>query len=633
MSSEALNSAISGLQADSTWLDVIGNNIANVNTVGYKSGSVSFANQFNQALSSGAGDSAASGFGGVDPQQVGSGTRVQSIQTNFADGVVQQTGVSTDIAIQGNGFLISKSGSNTYLTRAGNLTFDSNGYLVDANGGFVQGYNATLTYSKTTINSFSSVGAWPFPPGTVPAQITQASYQLNTSDTAQIQNIQINPNMTMPPKATTQINFTGNLDAYQQATTNGGILDLNPNGKPILPLATSIDQALLVPFNPLNPAAFNVQGIGGPATATTPYALQQVGNAAANAPMVLFGINLGQVQASAGNYAWELQPPVPPALQTQETIYDSNGGPHQVTIQFYQVNDLGAGGINSANGPSQAAYAWYAFDTTGGQAVSTNNLLGGTGMLEGNFAPLSYDEGTLGQIEIGDLIYFNTDGSLADPGACAAIPVGNLFGLAPTPAIPQAPHIYIPEDNNLPPTSPLPSQGAEIMQVALNFGTAGVLGVGQRNGLTGDADGSYQVINGTNTYVPDSYATLTQDGYPDGTLQNLSFDNTGTIVGSFTNGQNLDLAKVAMATINNQDGLSNVGNGYYQASASSGASQMGLAGQNGMGTIQGGALEGSNVDLSTELTNMIIAQKGFDTNARMITTVSQDLQTIAQLGE
>jgi len=74
--------------------------------------------------------------------------------------------------------------------------------------------------------------------------ITNASYQLNTSDTANITNIQINPNMTMPPKATTVMNLQGNLDAFQQATTSGGVLNINPNGQPVLPLAVSIDQGL-----------------------------------------------------------------------------------------------------------------------------------------------------------------------------------------------------------------------------------------------------------------------------------------------------------------------------------------------------------------------------------------------------
>jgi flagellar hook protein FlgE len=171
------------------------------------------------------------------------------------------------------------------------------------------------------------------------------------------------------------------------------------------------------------------------------------------------------------------------------------------------------------------------------------------------------------------------------------------------------------------------------MQIHLNFGTAGILGVGQRNGLTGDAEGTYQTINGVNTYVPDSHATVTQNGYADGTLSSLAFDETGTINGTFSNGQTIALAQVAMASVENEGGLNSVGTNYYTPSVNSGAETIGLAGQNGLGTVVGGSLEGSNVDLTTELSNMIIAQRGFQVNARVITVESQNLQTLTQLGQ
>jgi flagellar hook protein FlgE len=638
MGSSALYSAISGLQSDSSWLDVIGNNISNSDTIGFKSSSVSFANQFNQVLSTGEGDHSAAELGGIDPLSVGTGTRLQSIQTQYTQGTTQQTGVTTDISIQGNGFLVAKSGSNTYLTRAGNLTFDSADNLVDGSGGFIQGYNASLQYTKTTINSFSSAGG-PFNPPFVPAVITNAAYQLNTSDPANITNIQINPNMTMPPKATTVMNLQGNLDAFQQATTSGGVLNLNPNGKPTLPLGADLNLFLAAGVTPLNNNVATLAGIGGPVTAGTSYALQQTADfTATQAPIVDGGTNLAGIVAAQGNYAWEQQPPLPPATQISETVYDSNGIPRQVTVQFYQVNDLGPGGINSANGPSQAAYAWYAFDTTGGQQVSTANLLGGTGILEGDLAnnPIpftySYDEGTLGQIEIGDLIYFNTDGSLASAGGGFGVPPGNIFGVPPSGGFPAAPHIYLPPYNKFEPVSPIPSQGAEIMQVTLNFGTFGVIGAGRRDGLTGDADGTYQPVSGVKTYVPDSHVMATQNGYAPGDLQNLGFNQAGTIVGSFSNGQNLDLAQVALASVNNPGGLNSSGSNYYSTSVNSGAVEMGSAGQNGLGTIEGGTLEDSNVNLTDELSNMIIAQRGFETNARMISVVSSELQTVTQLG-
>src|ERR1700679_1480588 len=127
-------SAISGMQADSSWLDVIGNNIANSNTTAYKASAVSFADSLSQTLATGTGDNSADELGGVDPEQVGTGTRVQAITANWTEGTIQETGVATDVAINGNGFLISKQGDNTYLTRAGNFNFDSTGNLGGGRG-------------------------------------------------------------------------------------------------------------------------------------------------------------------------------------------------------------------------------------------------------------------------------------------------------------------------------------------------------------------------------------------------------------------------------------------------------------------------------------------------------------------
>ena len=634
MGSDALNSAISGMQSDSTWLDVIGNNISNSNTIGFKSSSVSFANQFNQTLFGGAGDNASSELGGIDPQLVGTGTRVQSIQTNFTQGTTQQTGVTTDVSIQGSGFLVTKSGSNTYLTRAGNLTFDSQGYLVDSNGAFVQGYTATTKYTMQVINSVLNG------PNITPLDTTAASLTLDNLNLSAIGNIQINPNMTIPPKSTDEVNFTGNLDAFQQATTSGGILNMAPNGQPVLPIAATLIE--LGTANTVDPARMTTLPPVPPFTAVN-FNFEQTTNLSeqiGGQPIPLNNgfLNLTGAKAFAGNYAWEQQPPLPPACQMSETVYDSNGNQRDLTFQFYQVNDLGVGGVNSANGPSQTCYAWYAFDTTGAAQVSTNNLLGGTGIGEGDFGTggffNGYDRGSTtvaGNPVLygGDFLYFNTDGSLASSGG---------IGGPPSPPGPpnfmSIPRLYLPSFN-IPgaPVSPLPSEGAEISVVNLNFGTFGVLGVGQRDGLTGDAQGTYQPVNGVNTYVPDSHATATQNGYQDGVLQSLNFDQTGALVGSFSNGQKVALAQVALASVSNEGGLSNVGNNDFQTSVNSGSIQLGLATQNGLGSIEGGTLEGSNVNLTDELSNMIIAQRGFDTNARMISVVSSELQTITQLGQ
>jgi flagellar hook protein FlgE len=621
MGLRAMFDSISGLQSHNTWLDVIGNNISNVNTVAYKSSRVEFADQLSQTLAGASGDNPASNLGGVDPQQVGLGTRVASIQTIFAAGPTLTTGNSTDISIQGDGFLVSRNGSTSYLTRAGNLTFDGEGYLVDQNGGHIQGFNATLQYNRKPLVSFPQLF------------ITDASFKLDDTNPAAATNIRISRDLVMPPRATTEVKFRGNLDSFQQAN----VLDLFPGGPffglPTLPVG--INLAFIPLANDIDQARMTTQPTAGGG-----FTLKQTGNLSTftpgffppPAPLVNEIINLGTVQAFAGNYAWEQQPPIPPAMQTSSTVYDSTGNPRQLSVLFYQCNDLGTAvpPINPPPGPSQACYAWYAFDTTGGKPVTTANLLGGTGIWQGD--PTIYDRGNPILSYYGDFIWFNTDGSLGGSGGAGGFNGGP--GLASN--FMTNPRVYLPPENLPPPNpsvSPIPTLGAEIMSVDLDFGTFGLLGQGLRNGLTGDAEGSYQFKNGTNTYMPNNtvYAA-SQDGYADGLLQSVQFDKLGNIIGSFSNGQNAALAQVVMENVENPDGLNKVGSNYFTTSVNSGQGHLALAGQGNLGTIQGNSLEGSNVDLTIELSNMIVAQRGFEANARMISIINGTMDVTNNLG-
>jgi flagellar hook protein FlgE len=136
----SLNAAVSGIDANQTMLDVIGNNIANSNTTGYKTDRTEFEDLLGQQLSSPTAPTATSG--GINPMAVGSGVRVASIGTSFVEGSLEQTGISTDVAITGNGFLIAKRDGETYYTRAGNLKTDATGNITTADGSFIQGYPA-----------------------------------------------------------------------------------------------------------------------------------------------------------------------------------------------------------------------------------------------------------------------------------------------------------------------------------------------------------------------------------------------------------------------------------------------------------------------------------------------------------
>src|SRR6185437_8280574 len=137
----SLFSGISGLRAHQQMMDVTGNNIANVNTAGYKSSQSIFEDTLSQMMKSAGAPQA--GNGGTNPAQVGLGVRSAGISTNFSQGATQATGKTTDLMINGDGFFVVRNGAENLYTRAGSFSFDANGSLVNPDGMTVQGWNAT----------------------------------------------------------------------------------------------------------------------------------------------------------------------------------------------------------------------------------------------------------------------------------------------------------------------------------------------------------------------------------------------------------------------------------------------------------------------------------------------------------
>ncbi|MEX1213278.1 MAG: flagellar hook protein FlgE [Balneolaceae bacterium] len=175
---KSMNSGVSGLRAQQSKMDVIGNNIANVETTGFKSSRVSFAEMINQRMgrASGAGDSV--------PQmsnQVGLGVKVSSIDRDFGQGTMKTTGIDTDLGIEGKGFFVVQGEGGQFLTRAGNFVFNKQGFLVDPGGREVQGYNAKRGGTILSGENFES--------------------------------IRVDPDNSLEPKQTEMVTMAGNLDA------------------------------------------------------------------------------------------------------------------------------------------------------------------------------------------------------------------------------------------------------------------------------------------------------------------------------------------------------------------------------------------------------------------------------------
>lgn len=181
----SLFAGVSGIRNHQSMLDVIGNNIANVNSIGYKGSRVTFSDTFNQFIRYGTNPTDTAG--GTNTFQVGLGMKLNSVDRNWNQGTFERTGITTDLALQGDGLFVMKKNGETFYSRAGAFIFDANGQLVNPqNGAIVQGKVAT---EDGTI-----------PPGN------------------NLENILIDQNLRLPAVPTTNVTWDGNLDAKSALT-------------------------------------------------------------------------------------------------------------------------------------------------------------------------------------------------------------------------------------------------------------------------------------------------------------------------------------------------------------------------------------------------------------------------------
>lgn len=621
--STSLFSGITGLRAHNTMLDVIANNIANINTTGYKKSRVNFASSISQSSGGAVGPRTGAGFGGINSTQIGLGVSISSIDQIMSQGALQNTGNATDLAIDGAGMFAVRSGNQVVYTRAGDFTFDSAGNMVDRTGAIVQGWNVETEVTLVPIDGglrdiFKS---------------TYVSMDVTAANTGNIGNINIQPGFTMQPKATERIEVTGNLDAG--GSTQNDITRQNP--------------AALIDSSGPNPGGLPIFGPGGALISNQDLAFYGAGASDAwilDAAIPGGGAALNNVTDGNGDRMFEN---AVPDHSTGTVVYDSLGYEHQVTIWYFQTTDLSSSGAPPPGaGFNAATYAWYAFDTTYAPPTA-ENILGGTNIQE------MFDSGD-GLNKIGQYLVFNPDGSLQNQGS---IEDGLTLEFKPT--------LYIRDLNNQIVTTTAPGNifpapltnriqsGAEtFIKVTVDFGSAWpeatddandgpfgvnappigpgkVMGAAARDGLTGDSTG---ILETSGNYLPKNTAAITfTDGFREGELLDLGVLSDGTIQGAFSNGQFVDLARVALAKFSNPGGLVKVGASHYALSANSGNAIMDGAGKNGRGAIQAGFLEQSNVDLAEELTSLIIAQRGFEVNSRVISTANSLLNTLVTLGQ
>ncbi len=244
----SLYSAVSGLRNHQTKMDVIGNNIANVNTVGFKEGRTSFKDMLSQTVQGAAAPSA--NQGGTNPMQVGLGVTLGSIDTIMSQGSAESTGKNTDLMLQGDGFFVLNDAGKQVFTRAGAFDTDANGNLVDpSSGALVQANLFDITGAPAGTGPIKLLKGQPFPQGGGPATEGLTSFSIDNSGT--ITGIFYDPTATPP---TTTARKIGQLQVAVFANPAGLTKDggnyysaSNNSGAPTIGVAGSNGAGEVIP--------------------------------------------------------------------------------------------------------------------------------------------------------------------------------------------------------------------------------------------------------------------------------------------------------------------------------------------------------------------------------------------------
>ena len=558
-----LFTGLSGLDVNQTRLNVVGNNIANVNTVAFKSSRVLFKPQFYVTDSGGAppdGD-----FGGSNPSQRGLGAVVAAIEKNFSTGALEPTGRATDMAIDGDGFFIVQGEEQRY-TRDGSFSLNSANQLVTNTGEFVQGFG---------VDADGNVA---------PGQLDDITIPLGTTTVARAtENAMMEGNL----NASGPVASVASILTSQVLTTLGGLT--RPDGTTLLTnLASATD-----PATPLMASGDVFTLEGQKAGRTLPSSTFTVGAASTVNDLLNFyrdGLGIDTTVPDDGNPAT----PLP-------------GG----AIEADGANPVGArlvvtGNLGTANALSLAGDA---FVSSGGNAPFTfadgTNAAGIASNPAGESIHTSlvvYDSlGTPLTVDVTAVLESKSDAGntwrfFANSGDDTDTAL-NLGGGTLT----------FDSDGQL-----INSTGGTV-----NIDRAGT---GAATPLAVNLDFSQM----TSLSSRDSELLMTtQDGSAIGTLSAFNIGADGTITGGFSNGLTRTLGRVAMAMFSNPTGLVDEGGNQFTAGANSGGAIITSPLALGAGQIRSGALELSNVDLSEEFINLIISSTGFSASSRVITTSDQ----------
>ena len=647
--SSALTSALSGLRVHQFFLDVVGNNLANASTVGYQSSRVTFSDVLSRSLSSGSGPS--STIGGVNPIQIGLGVQVHSVDIRSDQGVLDDTGRPFDLAIQGDGFFVLNTGARNVFTRAGTFGIDANNNLVDTATGYrvrsVSGADIQLPLNSLLPAQATSLlrlgGNLPAKVGGPIAEVLTTSTAYATGTSANISGTASGP-FTLTDGDTLDVRVDGG--ATQTVTFRAA--DFTALGGNIA-TATSVEVASIIQAQVSGVAA---DGSTGQVVLTS--------NRTGDSSSIKVDDGAGSPAAILGLSTTLLSGVSSPAVATTalEDLADN--------LVDYQAGDrIEVSGVNAAGQPVSGTFVYGTDGTTLGELVTFADGLftDATVTLDGagnmvvtadatGVALLSLsivdDDANVGQTVFANHGFsVTTDGTGPDT-VRTSLDVFDSRGLRHTVTLTMT-RVDSSEWNLAATTDNANDQivDGDVQSIRFNsdgsfFATTGTgtgdgdleiifdgltsaQQVGLDFGTSGQLDGVTQLGDST------SFRALSQDGYAVGELVSMVVTSDGVISGSYSNGQQQALDQVALAVFSNPGGLVRSGGSLFEESGNSGTAQLQSAGSGRAGSIYGGALESSNVDVAEEFVRLIEAQRGFQANARVIKVADELLNELVNI--
>ena len=649
MALNSLFTGLSGILAHQTRTNVVADNIANVNTTGFKSRRASFQDQLAQTLKEATGPEG--GISGTNPAQAGTGVRLKSIDTTFTQGSVQTTGRETDLAIEGDGFFILSDGVNRFYTRDGAFAFDSLGQLINpSNGMVVQGNLA---------NNVGEFGA-----------------------TTGLENLQLDLNQEIPGVATTRVNLSGNIDPgpvssldtgtefSTSSTIAGGaepgvitaqqmevtITTADGTTGGIITIPAANYQTTQQFVDGLNAAIAGNDRLAGkviaqenPAAAGTVELRTTFGGA--NVQMNLADVGTGTALATLGfgaagsasavaTTATELNnlSQVGTALQAGDVLRFSGT---RADGTSYNGTFTVAAGSTLADLTSTVATAFGDNVTGGVDLTGKIQLTDSAGASVSGFTinmTLEDDDTGSGLIGADSLkthkistTVFDSQGRKHNMNVTLSeSPVANKWSYNLTidnqvPTAAGSGTVVFDEDGTIRSFTPTEGEGT-----LLEFAPDGDV-----QGLKIDFSGLSRPdrgINGLTQFAAPSTADVVdQNGRASGRLDNIFIRTDGVIEGRFTNGETLNLARINLANFDNAGGLRRLGGNLFSETENTGNALIEIASQTIESAIVAESLELSNVDLAQEFTDLITSQRGFQANARVVTTTDQILAETVNL--